>query len=231
MKQPPNFNRLASLYRWMELFTFGPWLALTRHTFLDKFARSKRALVLGDGDGRFTARLLCKNPCIHIDAVDASAAMLQTLLRRAGPNANRVRIHLADARTWQPPAPILGQPYDLIATHFFLDCLAQTEVQALATRLRNATSPCAHWVVSEFAVPSGWFGHYIARPLVSTLYFSFRCFTGLTVHTLPDHAMALRQAGFALWEARLRLGGLLIGELWAIHDVDSARPNPRTENP
>jgi SAM-dependent methyltransferase len=230
MNQPPNFNRLARLYRWMEWFTFGPWLALTRHTFLDKVTNSGRALVVGDGDGRFTARLLRENPTIYIDAVDASAAMLDTLLHRAGTDANRVRVHLADVRTWQPPAPILGQPYDLIATHFFLDCLTQTEVQALAARLRNAASPSALWVISEFAVPPGWFGYWIARPLVSTLYFCFRCFTGLTVRTLPDHASALHQAGFALQEARFRLGGLLIGEVWAAHPAGFMRPNSCTEN-
>jgi hypothetical protein len=216
MNQPPDFNRLARSYRWMEFFSFGPWLALTRRTFLDKLTHSRRALVIGDGDGRFTARLLRENPAVRIDAVDASAAMLDTLLHRAGPHANRVRVHLADARTWNPPTSILAQTYDLIATHFFLDCLIQPEVQSLASRLRNAAAPSALWIVSEFSIPPGWFGRFIARPLVSTLYLAFGWLTGLAVRTIPDHPTALHTAGFILQHRRSRLAGLLIGEMWSV---------------
>jgi hypothetical protein len=214
MNEPPNFNRLARLYRWMEFFTFGPWLWLTRRTFLAKMTHSRRALVLGDGDGRFTSELLRVNSHVQIDAVDASGAMLRALKRRAGARAGRLRIHLADARTWQPPASTADLPYDLIATHFFLDCLTQPEVQSLAARLRNAVSPAALWAVSDFAVPPGCFGRFIARPVVSTLYLAFGWLTGLTVRALPDHASALRQAGFNLLDRRFQLGGLLVCEIW-----------------
>jgi hypothetical protein len=215
MNQPPDFNRLARCYRWMEFLSFGPWLSLTRRTFLNRLTHSRRALVLGDGDGRFTARLLRANPTVHIDAVDASAAMLQTLLRRAGPHANRVRIHLADARIWAPPVPAPVQPYDLIAAHFFLDCLTPPEVQSLAARVRSAAAPAALWIVSDFAVPPGWFGRFIARPFVSGLYLAFGWLTGLAVRSLPDHPAALRHTGFTLEERRSRLGGMLIAELWS----------------
>jgi SAM-dependent methyltransferase len=214
MTRPPDFNRLARLYRWMEFLTFGRWLSLTRRTFVSQFAHSRRALVLGDGDGRFAARLLRANPNILIDAVDASGAMLQGLLRRAAPHADRVSVHLADARGWEPSVTSLDPCCDLIATHFFLDCLTQAEVESLATGLRSAVSPSAHWVVSEFAIPAGWFGRRVARPLVAILYVSFGWLTGLTVRSLPDHASALRHAGFTLQERRTRLAGLLIAELW-----------------
>jgi hypothetical protein len=216
----------------MEFFIFGPWLSLTRRTFLRSLAHCRHALVLGDGDGRFTARLLRENPAVTIDAVDASGAMLQALLHRANPDSspdpspnsspapNRVRVHLADIRNWQPPAPILGAPYDLIVTHFFLDCLTTQEIQTLAAKLRPAVSPRALWVVSDFAVPPGWLGRFIARPLVASLYFSFGLLTGLEVRTLPDHASALGHAGFILLERRTRLGGLLIAELWSANVPD-----------
>jgi SAM-dependent methyltransferase len=215
MNQPPDFNRLAGLYRWMEFCTFGPWLWLTRRAYLGQLIQCRRALVLGDGDGRFTARLLRANPAVHVDAVDASGAMLHALLRRASPDGGRVRVHLADVRGWQLPAPIVAAPFDLVATHFFLDCFTQAEVQSLATKLRSAMSPSGLWVISEFAVPPGFFGRFIARPLVASLYQSFGWLTGLNVRTLPDHAFALRQAGFTLQERRTRLGGLLIAELWS----------------
>ncbi len=210
MNPPPNFNRLARLYPWMELATFGPWLTRCRFTFLPELRASRSAIVLGDGDGRFTARLLSENPLVHIDAVDSSESMLLALNRNAGIHSARVRIHQADARTWQPPS----SPYDLIVTHFFLDCLTTDEITALAARLHSSLTPTAIWVVSDFAIPSGWFGGLIARPLITGLYLAFGLLTGLRVRRLPDHRNAFRQAGFALLRQHPRLGGLLVGELW-----------------
>lgn len=223
MKNTPNFNRLAGPYRWMEFFSFGPFLALTRGTFVDRLGDRRRALVLGDGDGRFTARLLRANSAVRVNAVDGSEAMLAALLLRAGPNAGRVNTHLADIRAWQAPNLDSHDRYDLIATHFFLDCLTTEEIEQLAGRLRLAARPGALWVVSEFAVPSGWFGRLIAKPLLAGLYFSFGMLTGLAVRVLPDYDGALRQAGFGLLDRRERLGGLLVAELWGAKATDADR--------
>jgi len=214
---PPNFNRLAGAYRWLEYFTFGPWLARTRLTFLPRLANCRNALVLGDGDGRFTARLLGANPTIRIHAIDASPTMLRALVRRAGPHADRVATQVADARLWRPDQDgDWDQPYDAIFTHFFLDCLTTTEILSMAETLRPSLSLSAVWVVSEFAVPPGLFGRVFARPLIWGLYCVFGALTGLTVRTLPDHHLALRAAGFSLEEHQTRLAGLLVSELWSL---------------
>jgi ubiquinone/menaquinone biosynthesis C-methylase UbiE len=214
MTRTPDFNGLARLYRWMEIFSFGPWLAMTRRTFIEQLAGSRRALVLGDGDGRFTEQLLRANHAVQVDAVDASSAMLQALLRRTGEFSGRVQVHLEDVRGWIVPAPIAAVPYDLVATHFFLDCLTTREVNLLAAKIRLAASPGALWVVSEFAIPAGWFGRLVARPVVAGLYFSFGLLTGLRVRKLPDYAAAMGRAGFMLKARQSRLGGLLVAELW-----------------
>jgi SAM-dependent methyltransferase len=223
MNKPPNFNRLARLYLWMELLSFGLWLSLTRQTFLPRLGQARRALVLGDGDGRFSAKLLCANSQVRITAVDASSAMLAALTRRAGRHHSRVETQKADIRTWFPPAAL--EPYDLIATHFFLDCLTTPEVQSLASRLRSASTPNALWVVSDFAVPDSAFGRFLAFPIVTSLYLSFAVLTGLAVRRLPDHATALTGAGFTLLKRRSRLAGLLIAELWSA-SVPGSDPSP-----
>jgi SAM-dependent methyltransferase len=209
--RPPNFNPLARLYLAMEALTFGPFLALCRTTFLRDAAEARRALVLGDGDGRFTARLLRVNPNIQVHAIDASSAMLAALTRRARPHAARLSTDQADLRTWEPALP---EVYELFATHFFLDCLTTEEVQSLALKLRRIAAPSALWLVSDFAIPQGLFGALIARPIVAALYLVFGLLTGLQVRTLPDHSTALRAAGFSLLHRRKRLGGLLVSELW-----------------
>lgn len=206
----PNFDRMTKHYRWMELLTFGPLLARCRETFLSELVSVRRALVLGDGDGRFTAELLRVNSEVRIDAVDLSPAMLDALLRRAGSNRSRVTAHCADVREWKPG----NAQYDLVVTHFILDCLTSEECRSLAARLRGVVSDSAVWIVSEFAVPEGWFGQLVARPLIWLLYQAFGVLSGLKIRSLPNHHAALHGAGFALKRQRARLRGLLVSEMW-----------------
>jgi ubiquinone/menaquinone biosynthesis C-methylase UbiE len=205
-----DFNRLAPFYRWMEWFTFGPLLWKCRLAFLPEMRCRKSALILGDGDGRFAARLLKDNPQIEVDAVDSSDAMLRQLMRHADLNAVRVRTHWADARRLN----FLAGSFDLIATHFFLDCLTSGEVASLAMELRGRMAPGAAWVISEFAVPDNPYGRLIAGPFVSALYLAFKILTGLPIRRLPDHWEALHRAGFKLAKQRKWLGGLLVSEMW-----------------
>ncbi len=215
----PDFDRLAGVYRWMEALSFGPWLGRCRCAFLPDMRTAQRALVVGDGDGRFTVRLLQENPMVEIDAVDISPAMLRALVRKAGQHADRVHAKVADARSWSPDtwADGRGPGYDLVVTHFFLDCLTTAEVGALAARVRTLVADDATWVVSEFAVPAGWFGRLVAGPVVGFLYRAFGWMTGLRVRSLPDHAFALEQTGFRLCRRRSWLGGLLVSECWGGH--------------
>lgn len=217
----PNFGRLAWAYRWMEWCSFGPFLWWCRCAFFSEMRGRQRALVIGDGDGRFTARLLAEGSGVHVDAVDASSAMLRALMRRAKSqtknHTGRVRPICTDARVWRPSRDSYrALRYDLVVTHFFLDCLATDEVRALAERLRGAVEPRAVWAVSEFAVPRGLFGQLVASPLVRALYWVFGLLTGLEQRTLPDYEAALREAGFVLVRQRSWLGGLLVSQLWTV---------------
>ncbi len=223
-----NFDRLARAYRWMEWASFGPLLWHCRCAFLGEMQSARHALVVGDGDGRFTARLLAANCAVCIDAIDASAAMLRALTRRATADAARLRTFCLDARDWRArraPAPAeekVAAQYDLIVTHFFLDCLTTSEVCTLAEEVAAAAASGALWIVSEFAVPQGWFGRLIAQPLVAFLYAAFGWLTGLRVRRLPDHGEALHSAGFVRIGKKPRLGGLLVSELWRFNNPSSA---------
>lgn len=204
----PDFDRIAPIYRWMEWLTFGPFLQRCRCSFLPNLGSRSHGLILGDGDGRFIARLLESNPTIRIDAVDASQGMLRQLAGRA--NSHRVRTHVADVRTFKPPHP----HYDLIATHFFLDCLSTTEVRELASRLTDYSGPETLWLVSDFALPQNSFRRIIARALISALYLAFGLLTNLRTHELPNHRQALADAGWKCLQCHQYLGGLLVSELW-----------------
>ena len=214
-ERPLNFDRLARAYRWMEWFSFGPYLWRARCAFLPEMSAARRALVLGDGDGRFTAALLRQNRQVRVDAVDVSAAMLRSQRQRAGSDADRVRTEVCDARAWSPDA---GAEYDLVVTHFFFDCLTTEEARDVVQRVRRSVALEARWVVSEFAVPRGAFGRWVAQPVVAALYWSFGVLTGLKVRRLPDWETALAEAGFLRVAERRRLHGLLVSEVWQSPD-------------
>ena len=209
-----TFDFVARAYRWMEYATFGRSLERCRERFLGRLSEQRRGLVLGDGDGRFVAALLATNDAMEVDAVDGSGAMLKLLrerVRRVGAEG-RLRTHCEDALGFELGE---GWRYDLVATHFFLDCLTQAEVEALCARVVGRLEEGALWVVSEFRIPEGAM-RWPARALVRGLYFGFRMLAGLRTAELPDHTRALRAAGFVKIAQRLSLAGVLTAEVWRL---------------
>jgi ubiquinone/menaquinone biosynthesis C-methylase UbiE len=208
----PNFDKIARPYRWLEYVTLGKALENSRLHFLPQLLERRHALVLGDGDGRFLAQLLKHNPSLRADAVDSSSLMLQLLRQRceaASPSTHsRLCTHHHNALTF----PLKG-PYDLIVTHFFLDCFTQSELDSLIARIAPTLSPSALWLISDFRVPSGPM-RLPAKLLIRSLYLAFRILTGLRTTHLPDHVTPLKQSGLKRISHQHWLAGLLTTELW-----------------
>lgn len=201
-----NCDRIARWYRWLEYAGFGRALQRRREAFLSDVADARRVLALGDGDGRALAALLASAPNTCVDYIDVSTRMLELARARAG--AEHVNYRNADARTARFPAA----EYDLIVTHFFLDCFDETELEPLIARLTDAAAPQARWLISEFR-GNGW--------LVRTLYLFFRIATGLRTRRLVDHHPLLKRHGFRLIRNEDAWNGLLASELWASDAVTS----------
>ncbi len=206
-----SFDLIARPYRYLEYLTLGRALERTRLHYLPALTQQKRALVLGDGDGRFLAALLAQNPTLHADTVDISAAMLTLLRQRCQAYADRLHTHQTSALAFNPPQH--DQRYDLVVTHFFLDCLTQPELEALITRIAPMLSPKSLWLISDFRIPNGPL-RLPAKLLVRNLYLAFRIFTGLRTTRLPDHATPLIKASLTRIAHHQLLAGLLTTELW-----------------
>jgi ubiquinone/menaquinone biosynthesis C-methylase UbiE len=210
----PNFDSVAYAYRWMEYFSFGPMLERCRFRFLTRCAQARHALVLGDGDGRFTARLLAENPTVQVDAVDASPEMLAVLRERAGRccRDGAVRLHTtqADIRRFTPT----GKDYDLVVCHFFLDCLTDGDVTALIERVVPRLAEDAIWLVSEFSIPEKGWRRFWARGVVRSLYLAFSVLTGFSVRQIPNYAKIFRDNKFHRSENAVYLGEMLVSEVW-----------------
>jgi len=204
----PDFDPVARAYRWLEYGALGLLLERTRECHLSHLSQCRQALILGDGDGRFTARLLAAAPTVQVQAVDLSDAMLTLLRRRCTVSRDRLQTFQQDARTYTPS----GEP-DLVVTHFFLDCLTQMEVDALVARLTPRLASGALWLVSDFRIPSGLL-RWPAWLYVRALYLAFRVLTGLRITRLPNHAAALERYGFTRVASQRRLFGMLTSEVW-----------------
>ncbi len=213
-RREANFDRVARVYRWAEYALLGRLLTRAREWFLPEIQHARHALVLGDGDGRFLAALLRRAPPMHALAVDTSARMLQFLKERCRFAAARLSTLQVSAVAL--PADLASGGVDLIVTHFFLDCLAQPDVDQLAKTLASSVKPGCLWVLSEFGLPSRQPWRLLAHLYVRGLYFAFRLLTGLRPQQLPDIHRALLAAGFCRVHHHAWLKGLLYGELWQL---------------
>jgi len=234
---PPNFDRIARVYRWLEYASLGPVLEHLRLHHLGSLnhlrSRPANALILGDGDGRFSGHLLNAYPTLNADAVDLSRTMLSLLGTRTAGAGERIRLHHQDALEFAATISP-GTRYDLIVTHFFLDCLTQPQVQQLVASVSPATQPRALWLVSEFRIPEGIL-RWPARLYVRALYFAFRLLTGLRTTHLPDYGAALHRAGWHTVASHQAFLGLLTTELWQRSEpallMADPIPNPEPSAP
>ena len=215
---PPNFDRLARPYRWLEYLTFGPYLERCRFSRLAWLTDCRHALVYGDGDGRFLARLLRSNPHISVDSVDCSAAMTSLVERRVdriGSSARRrLTLHHDNALSFSS----FSFRYDLLVAHFFLDCFSTAELNVLFDHTVPQLTTGALFLISEFATIEGGPMAAVSRAIIAVLYRVFGLLTKLGPRHLPDHSSVLSAHGFTLLEHKTWLGGLLVSELWQLRN-------------
>jgi SAM-dependent methyltransferase len=230
-RRPPNFDPVARVYRWAEYLALGPLLQRTRSHFLPQIMGARYALVLGDGDGRFLARLLRRAPALRAVAVDASVAMLRLLRTRCAFAGHRLDTRVAVLPEF--PSGIALADVDLVVTHFFLDCLSQVDLERLAKELAQTVQPGCLWVISEFGLPRRQPWRLAARLYVRGLYFAFRVLAGLRTQSLPDIEGSLTHAGFTRIHRMERLKGLLFSEVWRLAEGDpgSHRLSSRATSP
>ena len=203
-----NCDRIAPWYRWIEFAAFGPALMRRRLAFLGEIADAKRVLVVGEGDGRFLARLVEQNRNASIDYVDLSGRMLELARHRAG--ESRITFHHGNVLDVSLPE----STFDLIVTHFFLDCFDAAALPEIVNRLAATALPHARWLISEFRQPPGGLAGAWAALWLGTMYRFFGFTTGLRTRGLVDHRPVLASAGFRLIHEQKAWMGMIVSELW-----------------
>ncbi len=209
-----NADRIASGYRWLEYAAFGRALEHSRFEFLSHAAQAQRVLILGEGDGRFLARLLSCNLHARVSVVESSARMIQLARQRlTSEEGSRVEFHHVDAAAGVLPSG----PFDLAITHFFLDVLSRRDAETVVNQVDTLLCPGAFWLLSEFQEPAGGLRRLHARLWLRTMYSFFAITTGLRASRLPPYRDVLVRRGLAEIKHRERRFGLIRSQVWRKH--------------
>lgn len=217
-ERPANFDWLAPHYRWMEWVLAGPKLQRCRAAFLNSLPAPRRALIVGPGHGRFVVELLRCHPQVQCTCVDSSRRMLDATRHRLaalGLDAARVEFVHADILQWHPPQAA----YDLVVTHFVLDCFRPEQLAKVLPALADAATPEARWLLSDFQEPAAGLAKWRARAILDVMYLFFRWAVALPASELTDPDSMLAQCGFQLRERRIFEWGLLHSDLWVAKDA------------
>ena len=216
-----SFDVLAPFYGLMERIAAGGKMQRCRTAFLEEIPPPKNILLLGEGHGRFLEACLRKFPEAQVTFVDASAGMIaaaKRALSAACISSNRVQFLQADILEWSPPCAA----FDLIVTHFFLDCFRADQLADIVPRIAAAAQPGVSWLLADFeAAPSGW-RRLRTQAILSLMYVFFRFVTRLPARELTPPGPFLLKAGFKLHRRIEAEWGLLKSEWW--------RKRPTTEN-
>jgi len=220
-----GFDRLARSYDGMENLLAGQKLVGGREFFLSALPPPRQVLLVGEGHGRFLAAILKKHPHAEITCVDASARMLAVTRRRLrGLMITRpVRFLRRDLRDWSPPT----NSYDLIVTHFFLDCFPPEELAKVISRLAAAATPGGYWLLSDFQLPAAGWRRLRAALILWVMYRFFRLVTHLPASELtPPGPLFVRQ-GYQRRHRQEFEWGLIVSEVWQAPN-DKNFSSPRT---
>jgi ubiquinone/menaquinone biosynthesis C-methylase UbiE len=208
-----TFDGLAPHYRWMERVLAGAKLQRCRVAFLDSIPEPRHALLVGEGNGRFLVELLRAFPKARCLCVDSSAEMLKrarAAVAAAELGAERIQFLQADLLEWTPPA----REFDLMASHFVLDCFRLEQLEGVVERLASGAAPGAHWLLSDFREPPSGPAKWRARLILQAMYLFFRWAAGLPAVRLTPPDLLLARSGFVLRDRRIFEWGLLHSDLW-----------------
>jgi hypothetical protein len=123
---------------------------------------------------------------------------------------SRVKFYHADILDWIPPR----KSYDLVVTHFFLDCFDREQLPGLVAKLADAAAPRSRWLVADFAIPPNGFRRVHAKIWLRAMYSFFRAIADLQTHELIDPSPLIRASGFELRQESVTRLGLVKAQLW-----------------
>src|SRR4029077_4957980 len=109
--------------------------------------------------------------------------------------------------------------YDLVVTHFFLDCFDENELEQIVPKIAAILAPGGIWLVADFAIPERGPGKIWARFLIPIMYTFFGISAGLQTRRLIDPTGRLVACGLNCDPRSMSLGGIVKSDLWRMNNA------------
>ena len=200
-----SFDTLAPWYATLERLRFGHTLQKARCAYLSNWHHDppENVLALGDGDGRFLQQALATWTHAQFVYVDASPGMLKLAKNRCG--EERVHYVCQDIEAFLEGHQQTG--FDLITTHFFLDCFSDNQLQRIIPQMAALLESNGNWIVTDFTSGQMWRHFHLAM-----MYCFFRLTTGIGAAQLPGIKEAIEDAGLVACDRIAFANGFVIAE-------------------
>jgi hypothetical protein len=149
--------------------------------------------------------------------VEASAAMIELARQRLERNLPEAiaRVYFIHSTIEEWLAPECR--YNLIVTHFVLDCFPLRPLEDVIAKLAQAATPTATWLLTDFDYPSARVRRMHARLWIAAMYLFFRAFAGVEARRLSDPDPFLRSHGFNCVQRKTFQCGMVKSEVWQLH--------------
>lgn len=171
--------------------------------FLSRLQKSDNVLVVGGGTGRFLVDLLKVGESLKVTYVDISPGMILKAKKKVNKLGKSEHVEFICGGLESIP----NGKYDLICTHYFLDCFEEGELFGVIQQFKSLLSKDGLWHFTDFYLDDS--SSMFRKSFVSFLYFFFRSFCGLKVKKLANFKELFSKNGLQLKEEGYFYRGLL----------------------
>lgn len=199
-----QFDLVAPLYPTLERLVFGVHLDDARRAFIDDVLKADRALLVGEGNGRFLKSVLTRKLVGCLKVVEKSKAMIRLTKSRIG-GTGKVPLELIEADFLRCR---LGREFDCVVTHFFLDLFNPPTQLAIIKKIGEITTEKGTWINVDFTPPRTMAG----RALMWLQYTFFRIVSRVEARRCFDESAMATQNGWIVVANRRFLDGFVVAK-------------------
>ena len=205
---PRTYDFVAPFYPLLEKAAFGDGLTEARQASLCPVVLAERALLIGEGNGRFLAACVEEKIGGSITVVDSSERMLSLARSRIRESALQTNVELihADFCEWSPSEP----HFDVIVTHFFLDLFRPESQRRLIEKITALSTVNTIWMNVDYRPVI----HSRLHRVIEWLQYRFdRLLSGIEADRHYDSAPIIKKFGWEIREERSFCNGTIYSQL------------------
>lgn len=191
-----GYNRLSSVYAWLEHLAFANTLMRARLSLLPELKSAKEILILGEGDGRFLRQAVSYLAEARFVVLEQSPNMIALAKQRfSSAELERIQFIECDIQTGKEQ---LKPGFDAIITCFFLDMFNATGICNILETFSPYLKDAGYWYYVDFAETGKGVNRLYQQAYLRLMYWFFAWQTGLETQKLVNPHSLFEALGFRL---------------------------------